>query len=271
VIAVPCAGGPAPAVVDDAALRRALDTAAQTLMKAKKATPTTDLIKQLSRRRCTVTPVRPQGRSLTPAQAYAQCRSAVIVVAGLYKCTKCTKWHTGGASGVMIDPSGIFVTNYHVINNTKNKAMVAMTADGKVYPVIEVLAASSADDLAIVRLDGGGQRLAALPVATNAPIGTPVTVISHPTHRYYTLTAGIVSRYQKTKRSGKTATMMTITADFGRGSSGAPVLDSRGAIVGLVSSTSSLYYPAAKGKKEQLQMVFKQCVPGASILRLITP
>ena len=269
---VPCAARDAapPDVVDDAALRRALDAAAQTLMQTKKATPASELIKQLSRRRCTVAPVGPQARSLTPAQAYAQCRSAVVVVAGLYKCTQCTRWHTGGASGVMIDPSGIFVTNYHVINNTKNKAMVAMTADGKVYSVTEVLAASSADDLAVVRLDSGGKRLSALPVAANPPIGTPVTVISHPLHRYYTLTAGIISRYQKTRREGKTAPLMTITADFGRGSSGAPVLDARGAVVGLVSSTSSLYYPAAKGKTEQLQMVFKQCVPGSSILKLIS-
>ena len=84
------------------------------------------------------------------------------------------------------------------------------------------------------------------------------------------LPAGIISRYQKTKRANKIVPMMTITADFAQGSSGAPILDDRGRVVGLVTSTSSVYYPAKNGKKEQLQMVFKQCVPGASILKLIS-
>jgi len=261
------ANGP---VIDDLALRRVLQNTARKLMDSKKATPSAELLKQLTRKQCKITPPPARAKAMTPAQAYARCKSAVIVAAGLYKCTKCTKWHTGGASGVLIGPSGVFVTNYHVMANTRNKAMVAMTADGQVYPVTEVLAASAADDLAIVRLDAGGKRLAALPVAADSPIGTPVTVISHPKSRLYTLTAGIISRYQKTRRAGKTVDMMTITADFAQGSSGAPILDDRGSVIGLVTSTSSVYYPAKGGKKERLQMVFKQCVPGASILKLIS-
>lgn len=265
----PCVDANGP-VIDDLALRRALQNAARKLMDGKKATPTTELAEQLARKQCKITPPPARGKAMTPAQAYARCKSAVIVVAGLSKCTKCTKWHAGGASGVLIDPTGVFVTNYHVLANTKYKALVTMTADGQVHPVTEVLAASAADDLAIVRLDAGDKRLAALPVAAGAPIGTPVTVISHPKSRHYTLTAGIISRYQKTRRAGKTVGMMTITADFAQGSSGAPILDDRGSVIGLVSSTSSAYYPAKDGKKERLQMVFKQCVPGASILKLIS-
>ena len=266
--AVQCAGV---AATNDVTLKRQLDHAAHTLMEAKKATPVTELIKQLSRRQCKIKPLAPQATALTPAQIYARCKPAVLVVAGLYKCPKCTRWHTGAASGVLIDPAGVFLTSYHVVKNTKNKAIVAMTADGKVYPVAEVLAASESDDVAVVRLGSGGRRFTALPIAAGGPVGSPVTVISHPTNRFYLLTAGIVSRYQKTKRANKLVDMMTITADFGRGSSGGPVLNDRGAVVGMVASTSSVYYPAKKGKTEQLQMVFKQCIPAASILKLLAP
>jgi len=252
-------------------MKRHLDHAAHTLMEAGKVTAVSELIKQLDRRQCKIKPLAPQADPLTPAQIYPRCKPAVLVVAGLYKCPRCTRWHTMLASGVLIDPAGVFLTNYHVVKNTNNKAIVAMTADGKVYPVTEVLAASAAEDVAVARLDTGSRRLAALPIATHAPVGAPVTVISHPTNRFYLLTAGIVSRYQKAKRANKLVDMMTITADFGRGSSGGPVLNDRGAVVGMVASTSSVYYPAKKGKKEQLQMVFKQCIPAAAILKLLAP
>ena len=63
--------------------------------------------------------------------------------------------------------------------------------------------------------------------------------------------------------------MMTITADFAKGSSGAPVFDDRGNVAAMVASTSSVYYTQTKDTQKNLQMVFKQCVPAASILKLI--
>ena len=261
-----CAGA---TITDDLAVKRKLEHAAHTLMEAGKCTPVAELGKQLSRGQCKLKLPKQHSAAMTATQTYARCKAGVLVVAGLYKCTKCTRWHTSAASGILVHPSGVFLTSYHVMTNTKYKAMVAMTDDGKIYPVTEVLAGSASEDVAVARLDAGGRRLAALPIAVGSPVGTPVTVISHPASRFYLLTAGIVSRYQKTKRVGKTVSMMTITADFARGSSGAPVLNDRGAVVGMVASTSSVYYPPVKkGKTEQLQMVFKQCVPAEAIVKL---
>lgn len=264
----PCASD---VFTDDLGLKRRLERAGHTLMQAKKTTPVADLIKQLARRQCKLAPRRPGQKAMTPTEIYAHCKPSVLIVAGLYKCARCTKWHVGCSSGVLIDPAGVFLTNYHVINNTKHKAMVAMTADGQIYPVAEVLAASAADDVVVARLGVGRRRLPALAVAIGSAVGSRVAVISHPTSRFYTFTTGVISRYHKAKRSGKTAEMMTITADFARGSSGAPILNDRGAVIGLVASTSSVYYPAKKPKKEQLQMVFKQCVPARSIVKLLAP
>ena len=52
--------------------------------------------------------------------------------------------------------------------------------DGKVAPVKSVLAASEADDIAVVQVEGEGFQ--PLSVAAAARIGSPVTVISHPTY-----------------------------------------------------------------------------------------
>ena len=62
---------------------------------------------------------------------------------------------------------------------------------------------------------------------------------------------------------------MSITADCARGSSGGPIMDKHGNAVGLVARTVSVYYTQSKEKKDNLLMVFKNCVPASAVLKLI--
>ena len=142
---------------------------------------------------------------------------------------------------------------------------------GRVFPVKEVLASSQRNDIAIDRLDlPKGESLAPLPLQSDQPVGSSIAVISHPDRHFYALSLGIISRYHHLQRKpNEKAAIMAITADYARGSSGAPVLNDRGAVVGIVASTNSVYYKNENGKQENLQMVFKQCVPAASLLELI--
>jgi S1-C subfamily serine protease len=144
---------------------------------------------------------------------------------------------------------------------------VATTADGRIMPVLSVLAASEADDIAIVQL--GGEGLQPVPLLADAPVGSKVCAISHPDSQYYTLTEGIISRYCVRTTKGAEVPLMAITADYAKGSSGAPILDECGNAVGMVASTISIYYTNEGGKKDNLQMVLKHCVPAASVLKLI--
>ena len=51
---------------------------------------------------------------------------------------------------------GVIATNYHVIEDKDGATLEAMDLSGKTYPVTEVLAASKADSVAILRLKGRG-------------------------------------------------------------------------------------------------------------------
>jgi len=228
------------------------------------------LTKQLNRKRCNLTLPTRLTKQLPRPEIYRKNLAGVLIVAGVHKCKKCTKWHAGPASGFALTSTGAIATNYHLFESKeKRKALVAMTSDGKTYGVKEVLAASRADDVVILQLDMGGAKLKPLAMAPSAPIGTEVTVISHPNHRFYTLSEGVVSRYSRRRTKRGMTDTVAITADFAKGSSGAPVFDDRGNVAAMVASTSSVYYTQTKGKQQNLQMVFKQCVPAASILKLI--
>ena len=132
------------------------------------------------------------------------------------------------------------------------------------------MAADEKYDVAICR--AVGIELEPVPLASkNQPVGTPVSVISHPTGSFYTFTAGHISRYFfKPISKTRSVPFMAITAEFAKGSSGAPVFDPSGNVTGLVSSTRSIYYrDTPKDGQQNLQMVLRQCVPVSAIRRLI--
>jgi len=259
-------------VIDDYALYNRLLRAAGRLAEGDKVTPLEDLRAQLDRPRCALSLANAPTRTMTPSDVYDRYRQSVLVLGGVYKCDKCSRWHVTLSTGFVITASGAVVTNYHVVDNKKHVTMVAMTHDGTVLPVKEVLAASKDDDTAILALAAGGRRFQPAALSTDAPVGSPVSVISHPARRFYTLTRGIVSRYFLVPVGEKRETAvprMHITADFARGSSGGPLFNARGAVVGFVKSTASIYYDVSEGKKDSLQMVFKECIPASQVLKLI--
>jgi S1-C subfamily serine protease len=256
-------------IYDDSACKKKMEKAANAIMKAEKGTPTATLIKQLSRKQCSLKLPSPDRKAMTPADIYREYKSSVLVCSFIYKCTKCPKWHVGTATAFVLAKSGVLATNYHVVNNKTGKALVVMTHDGKAFPVMEVLAANEADDIAIIRIEPGTANLKPLSLWPDAPAGTPVVVISHPKGRYYTLTTGVVSRYFTRIRGGTKTSRLSITADYARGSSGGPVIGPDGVVVGMVSSTSGIYFQDKVDKtKQHLQMVVKECATAANILKL---
>ena len=257
-----------PEGVDDAMMKQHVAREGGQLVERKAAAGFDALIKQLALEQCELDLPDAASPSADGESLYQRASESVVVISAIYKCDRCDNWHATCASGFVITSSGAVVTNYHVVDQAEKAGLVAMTSDGRVMPVTRVLAANELDDVAILQVEG--KDLKPLPIAHSATaVGTPIAVISHPDHRFYTYTSGVVSRYHKVRNEGKVSEAMTITADFARGSSGAPVLNEKGEVVGVVRSTRSIYYHVEKGQQKNLQMVFKTCAPSESLLRLI--
>ncbi len=233
---------PAQQVFDDQALRTRFESRMAELVAKGGATPQSKLREQLSRKSCTLELPEPGTTTLSPAEIYQQRLHAVVMIAKLFHCSSasCKKVHANIASGVILREDGIVLTNHHVVDGKQAKGlgMGVMTADGKAFLVDEVLAASAEADVAILRLKNASG-LAHAPVLAEEPVGNAVTLISHPAGNFFSLSHGRIARYRKDDDGACT---MQITADYAKGSSGGPIFNDRGDIVGLVSNTVSIPY-----------------------------
>ena len=250
-----------PAVINDRAIIGQMTREATRMMDSDETVSMESLIEQLKKE-----PRAKLGLPEGKGGRAEDVQKAIAVVGGVYKCKRCTRWHVAPASGFLI-AEDLLVTNYHVVNQPERSALAVRLFDGRVFMVESVVVASERYDLAVVRIPNTGITPVALGQA--APVGAKVDLISHPNQNFYTLSEGRVARYFMTQRDKKTVSAMAITADFGRGSSGAPVLNEAGEVVGIAASTESLYYTEDDGDQKNLQMVFKNCVPVSQLRELI--
>ena len=208
---------------------------------------------------------------LPKSAGYSDLTRSVFAITSVYKCGKCDKWHLGGAATAWcLSGDGIMVTNYHVFENAKGARYGVASRDGEAWPVMEVLAADKKADLAIFRVKGDGfQRFA---IGAPAEVGDKIRVISHPNRKFFLQTSGEVARYHlhRSRKNKEGAVRMSVTADYAKGSSGGPVLNEAGEVVGVVSSTQSIYYSKdEEGDQENLQMVVKNTVPVAAVKAML--
>jgi S1-C subfamily serine protease len=260
-----------PRIIDDLQLMRQMRAGLGELADAKKGMNAKQLQEAVQKAPGSVSITLNAPSATNQDAPHDDLIGSVAVLSSVYKCGKCDKWHLGGsATAWCLTADGIFVTNHHVFEAARGDLSGICTVDGRVAAVKEILASDRAADVCLFRVDGEGFR--PLPMGAPTPVGTKVRVISHPEGRFFFQTSGEVARYHRRPARAKQApsTWMSITADFARGSSGGPVVDSAGRVVGMVSSTQSIYYESSgKEPKGPLQMVVKNCVPVAAIRNLV--
>lgn len=255
-----------PVMINDGALMRTLQKGLEALAKDGKQATADDLAKSLK-----TTPAK-TGKLALAQQSPKDLDQAIFLVGSVYNCGQCEKLHPGGiATAWVLAENGVMVSNYHVFEMAEGAVMGVCGRDGKIFPITKLLAADKASDIVIFQVETSG--LTPLALGTIADVGAKIQVISHPENRFFMHTFGEVGRYHfgAVRSDAKPAAWMVITADFAKGSSGGPVLDNKGRVVGMVSNTQSIYFDSSEGEnpKGPLQMVIKDCVPIPAITALI--
>lgn len=244
---------------NDKQLTDTITAIAGNLFDAGQFTGIYELRQQLSNKSAAATNFRESKPSKKEHFSYEQQKEGVLIIAKLYLCDQCPKYHIATASGFVLNNDGVCVTNHHVFKKFDNDpsmylAVYAIDHNGTIYPINKILAADEKNDLALFKVESN-KALKPLILGNNAQIGDEIKLISHPDKMYYTYGHGQVTRHYINEKMQ--SPRQSISADFAKGSSGAPVFDKQGAVVGIISSTRSVYYRS----NENLQMVVKDIVP----------
>lgn len=162
----------------------------------------------------------------------------------------------GAGTGFIIDPSGIAVTNNHVVTGA---AFLQVYLEGEEEPRnARILGVSECSDLAVIDIDGEGFPYLEWYTGT-IDVGLDVYTAGFPLgDPEYTLTRGIVS---KARANGETSWasvdyVIEHDATINPGNSGGPLVDPNGKIVGVnYAGASSINQYFAIGRDEAIRVI----------------
>jgi hypothetical protein len=167
-----------------------------------------------------------QAVALTTAEIVAKAKPAVVSIEQIdtinNQACQGTGWFYGDGKTV--------VTNAHILKGRYNVLKVYNVATGKEYTIDHVNYLNPKDDVAAVTVREEND--AFLAISDVAPVeGSNVAVIGNPKEHYGTVTTGIVSALRTDPKAGS---IMQISAPVSHGSSGSPVLNDSGEVIGMV-------------------------------------
>jgi serine protease Do len=291
--------------IDDEALLQRIEAECEVLRVAGKLRPFAELAAAAARRDAPGDPPRPRTAAssalaasspLAAVAAHALLARSVCMVGEHYPCDECQGWHFSASTGFSLG-DGLVATCLHVLQPRPDEPgglVAAAGPDGKAYAVTELVAFDELHDLAVVRCPG--LQLPPLPLGDEAGVGARVFCLSHPDHRFFTFSEGMVSRrymvrgpapgcgeaeagpdaeqppeaaaHDGVRADAAARVFLQVTCAFAGGSSGAPILDARGFVVGIAQSTATIQAPGEDGVEDP-QMVVRTAIPAAALLALL--
>jgi Do/DeqQ family serine protease len=149
--------------------------------------------------------------------------------------TRSEKVDNSLGSGVIVGADGIIVTNNHVVENGQEFRVVLN--DRREFPA-ELVMKDARTDLAVLRIDAGGQAMPVVPFADtrNLQVGDLVLAIGNPFGVGQTVTSGIVSALARTDvGASDIGSFIQTDASINPGNSGGALVDMQGRLVGVNS------------------------------------
>jgi S1-C subfamily serine protease len=146
-------------------------------------------------------------------------------------------WHRRGqGSGLVLARDGYILTNSHVARARRDLRVRLSGSDGA---TAELVGADERTDLAVVRAEVGGRPSLALAQARVPRVGALAVAIGNPLGFERSVTLGVVSALYRdlpTPAGGLLEGLIQTDAAVNPGSSGGPLVDVEGAVVGITTA-----------------------------------
>ncbi len=157
----------------------------------------------------------------TPAEIAARSTPSVVSVR--------TEQSLG--TGFVVSNDGLVATNLHVVAG--NSKITITLADHREFQVVEIWNGDRQRDLVIMRIEA--QKLPVVSLGDSSAIhpGDSVVAIGHPLGLEDTVSNGLVSAIRKVDDD---LTVLQISAPIAPGSSGGPIFNDRGEVIGVATA-----------------------------------
>jgi len=142
----------------------------------------------------------------------------------------------GEGSGFVWDEQGHLITNQHVVENAER--VTVQFADGTEL-IAEIVGGDPYSDIAVLKVEPPDAGLTPVTVGDSAAlkVGQVAVTVGNPFGQDFTMTSGIVSALGRTRPSGLSSYSIPLViqhdAPINPGSSGGPLLDRRGQVIGI--------------------------------------
>ena len=147
----------------------------------------------------------------------------------------------GGGSGFVLDEEGHIVTNQHVVEGAEEVSVRFASGERE---RAEIVGEDPSTDVAVVKVNAPEETLVPLTLgdSDSVGVGDPVIAIGNPLNVGISVTTGIVSGTGRPIKAPNDYTIddaVQTDAAINPGNSGGPLLDSRGAVIGITSQILS--------------------------------
>lgn len=171
----------------------------------------------------------PPPAKLPPGEIAAKYSDAVVILQSYNDAGQ----EVSQGSGFIFEASGKVFTNYHVIRGASR--VTARMQDQSTHQVEYIVGFDMAHDVAALKLDTDALPAVHLGSASSVKAGDHVTVLGAPLGLESTLSDGIISAVRE--GGGSSRTLFQTSAPISHGSSGGPLFDDYGRVIGLAVAT----------------------------------
>lgn len=182
-------------------------------------------------------------RELSLQDIYASVSPAVVGISA-YRDGELFSW----GSGVIFTDDGYIVTNTHILEGCDSAA--ASLPDGRIFEAL-LVGEDSASDIAVLKIDGQNLPFARFGDSGTLRVGDLAVAIGNPLGQEYsgTMTDGIISAINRNVyNNGHTMTLLQTNAALNEGSSGGPLVNAGGQVIGITNmKIMSAYFVTVEG------------------------